>query len=151
MKAMKQIISIVVIIGICFVSHRQNVVSWNFSTKKIADRTYEIHLTPSIQAPWHIYSQQSPESGAMPTKFSFNKNPLVIIDEETREIGKVVSKYEEVFEVTVKYFEGKVNFVQTVKLKTNVKTNITGTIEYMACNDEQCLPPQTINFNIKLE
>jgi len=129
----------------------QGVVKWTFKSKLIADKTYEIHFTSTIQDPWHIYSQRSPEGGALPTRFSFNKNPLVIIDGETREIGKVVSKYEEVFEVTVKYFEGNVDFVQKVKLKASAKTKLCGSIEFMACNDEQCLPPKTINFSIPIQ
>ena len=69
---------------------------------------------------------------------------------KTKEVGKIVSKYEEVFEGTVKYFEGKADFVQVIKLKASVKTTISGSIEYMACNDEQCLPPATVPFTISL-
>jgi hypothetical protein len=127
------------------------VVTWSFSVVKISDKTYEIHLTPTVQSPWHIYSQTSPKGGALATKFTFNKNPLLKLDDKTIEVGKVISKYEEVFGVTVKYFEGNVDFVQKVKLKTNVKTNISGTIEFMACTNEQCLSPKTIPFTIKLE
>lgn len=131
--------------------HAQDVVKWSFSAKKINDKTYEVHFTPSVQSPWHIYSQHSPEGGALPTVFSINKNPLVTLEGKVKEIGKVVSKYEEVFDVTVKYFEGKADFVQTVSLKGNFKTNITGSVEFMACNEEQCLPPQTVAFNIALQ
>ncbi|MEI9809769.1 MAG: hypothetical protein WDO16_18940 [Bacteroidota bacterium] len=107
-------------------------------------------MTPTVQNPWHIYSQTSPEGGAIPTKISFNKNPLVSIEGKTKEIGKIVSKYEEVFEVTVKYFEGNADFVQVIKLKANANTNVSGSIEYMACNKEQCLPPKIVWFNIAL-
>ena len=53
--------------------------------------------------------------------------------------------------MSVKYFPGKVVFVQKVKLKKNVKTVISGTVEYMACTDEECLPPQTVTFSMPLE
>jgi thiol:disulfide interchange protein DsbD len=87
----------------------------------------------------------------VPTKISFIKNPLLVIDGETKEKGKMISKYEKVFGVDVKYFNDTVHFVQTVKLKNNVKTSVSGTIEFMVCNDKQCLPPQTIAFSVKLE
>lgn len=132
-------------------AQNSEVVKWTYVSKKIADKTYEVHLTPNVQSPWHIYSQTSPEGGAIPTKIVFNKNPLVTVDGKTKEVGKIISKYEDVFEVTVKYFEGKADFVQIVKLKANAKTNISGSIEYMACNDEQCTPPQKVNFNIALQ
>lgn len=131
--------------------HAQQIVTWDFSAKKISDKVYEVHLTPIVQSPWHIYSQTSPEGGALPTKISFNKNPLVSIEGKTKEVGKIVSKYEDVFEVTVKYFEGQADFVQVVKLKANAKTNISGRIEYMACNNEQCLPPKKVSFNVAIQ
>ena len=129
----------------------QDIVKWNFSAKKIADKTYELHLTPTVQSPWHIYSQRSPDGGALPTKISFAKHPLVTLAGTPKEIGKVVSKYEDVFDVTVQYFDGPADFVQVVKLKSAAKTNLNGTIEFMACNNEQCLPPATVNFSIPLQ
>ena len=138
-----------IVIGL--ISRSQDIVQWNFSVKNIADKTYEIHLTPTLQNLWHIYSQTSPEGGAIPTKISFNKNPLLSIEGKTKEIGKIISKYEEVFEITVKYFEGSVDFVQLVKLKNKIKTNISGTVEFMACNNEQCTSPKTVPFIVKLE
>lgn len=127
---------------------RADVVQWNFSAKKITGKTYKIHLTPTIQSPWHIYSQDSPEGGALPTEIRFSKNPLLTFDGEVKEVGKVVSKYGEVFDVNVKYFEGSADFVQTVILKASAKTSVTGSIQYMVCNDEQCLPPKTIRFSV---
>jgi thiol:disulfide interchange protein DsbD len=55
-----------------------------------------------------------------------------------------------VFGVDVKYFSGKVDFVQLVKLKSKAKTNFTGSVEFMVCNDQQCLPPATQKFSIAL-
>ncbi len=60
-------------------------------------------------------------------------------------------KYEQVFEVNTKYYEETVNFVQIVTLKSKVKTNIKGSIEFMACNNEQCMPPKKESFSIVLE
>ena len=124
---------------------------WSFSSKKIADKTFAVRLSCTVNAPWHIYSQATPEGGPVPTKIIFNKNPLVVPEGSTREEGKLVQKHEEVFDVNVKYFNGRVDFVQTVKLKSNVKTNITGSVEFMVCNDEQCLPPATLPFSIDLK
>ena len=56
-----------------------------------------------------------------------------------------------VFGIDVKYFNDRVEFIQTVKLKGNVKTNIGGTVEYMVCDDSQCLPPTKKTFDIKLQ
>ncbi len=149
---MKKIAIVLLLINIGLVSRSQDdVVKWSFTAKKISDKIYEIHLTPAVQNSWHIYSQTSKEGGALPTTISFNKNPLINIEGKTKESGKIVSKYEDVFDVTVKYFEGNADFVQTVKLKAKAKTSISGSIEYMACNEQQCTPPQAVQFSIRLE
>lgn len=129
-------------------SAQSNEVSWNFSAKKIADNTYEVHFTATIQSPWHIYSQNIAEGGPIPTSFLFNKNPLVTISGKPKEVGKMIQKHEEVFDMQVKYYEKKVDFVQVVKLKSNIKTNFSGSIEYMTCTDEKCLPPKTQSFSL---
>ena len=126
-------------------------VKWSYSAKKISDKIYEVHITATVDQPWHIYSQTSPDGGALPTKISFTKNPLIVIDDKPKEIGKMINKYEEVFGVNVKYYNNTVDFVQTVKLKNNVNTSVSGTIEFMVCNDKQCLPPTTVPFSVSLK
>jgi hypothetical protein len=124
--------------------------TWSFKANRVADKTYEIHLTADVQAPWHTYSQFTPDGGPLPTKFTFSKNPLYSLDGIVKENGKLVVKHEDVFGVDVKYFEGKVDFVQRVKLKGSAKTNFSGTVEFMVCNEQQCLPPATQKFSIAL-
>ena len=68
-----------------------------------------------------------------------------------KENGKLQNKHEEVFDVDVKYFDNTVTFTQTVNLKSAVKTNITGNIEYMVCNDKECLPPKKVAFDLQLQ
>ena len=129
---------------------QKNPVKWRFATKKIEDKTYELHFTAEINSGWHLYSQSTPDGGPLPTQITINKNPLLIISGTPKELGKLETKFEEIFDVQVKYYSSKVDFVQLVKLKNNGNTTATGSIEFMACTDEQCLPPITINFNITL-
>ncbi len=132
------------------VSAQQNPLKWDFSAKKIADKTYEIHLKATIDYGWHTYSQTTPAHGPSPTKIIFRKNPLTVITGKPKEIGDLQQKYEEVFGVNVKYFSNEVDFVQVVKLKSNVKTTVAGTVEFMVCTDERCLPPATQSFSIDI-
>jgi DsbC/DsbD-like thiol-disulfide interchange protein len=128
----------------------QHPLKWAYSAKKIADKTYEIHLTATLQDGWHTYSQSTPDGGPVATKISFKKNPLMIMDSSVKEEGKLLQKHEEVFGVDVKYFSNKVDFVQVLKLKSNVRTSVNGTIEFMVCNDIQCLPPATVPFAVTI-
>ncbi len=125
--------------------------NWTFSASKISNGIYEIHCIADVSTPWHTYSQFTPAGGPVPTKFSFAKNPLYRLDGPVKENGKMVTKHEAVFGVDVKYYEGKVDFVQKVNLKGNAKTNFTGSVEFMVCNDTECLPPANQKFTVALD
>ena len=129
----------------------RNPVSWTATSKKIGDKTYEIHLTANIENAWHIYSQSTPEGGPVPTNITFTKNPLIIKQGTTKEVGKLQQHHEPLFGVDVKQYSNKVDFVQVVKLKANAKTNISGSVEYQTCDDKKCLPPKTVNFSIAIK
>ncbi|WP_438944829.1 hypothetical protein [Sediminibacterium sp.] len=127
-------------------------VKWHFSVKKLREWVYEWKANATIGNPWHIYSQSSPDGGPIPTTISFNKNPLIQPEGRTvKEFPKMNTKHEEVFDIDVKYDEGSVEFVQVFKLKQKVKTNICGVIEFMICNESECLPPASQNFSIAIE
>src|SRR5689334_17829532 len=126
-------------------------VQWGFTTKKIAPLIYEVHLTATIEGGWHLYSQTTPEGGPIATSIEFTKNPLVAIQGAAKEVGKLEQRHEELFGVDVKQFSNKVDFVQTVTLKGKVTTNVSGSIEFMTCNDHECLPPKSVKFSIALK
>lgn len=130
----------------------QNPVSWAFTSKKISDKVYELHLTATIQPGWHLYSQKQPEDAiAQPTSFIFNNNPLLNFDGTVKELGKMEKFTDKVLEVSAYQYSNKVNFVQVVKLKGKVKTAVTGKLEFQTCDDKKCLPPKTIPFTIALK
>lgn len=129
----------------------QEPVKWVYSAKKVNASTYEVHLTATIAGGWHIYSQTTPEGGPVPTAISFAKNPLLSFSGAAKEVGRMERHNEPLFGVDVKQFSGKVDFVQTVKIKGNVKTAVSGSLEFMVCNDKQCLPPKSVMFKIPLK
>lgn len=127
------------------------VVQWTTSVKKINEKNYELHLKATVQGNWHLYSQSTPDGGPLPTELSFVKNPLVILEGLAMEKGDLVKKHEEVFGVDVKYYNGSMELVQKISLKAKIRTNISGTVKYMVCNDRECLPPKTVPFQVAIQ
>lgn len=144
------LIAVIFLSTICF-AQVKDPVKWSFSSKKVDKTTHIVHLTATIDQGWHIYSQTTPEGGPIPTSISFTKNPLITIDGETQELGKLEKHHEPLFGVEVKQFSNKVIFVQKIKLKSSVKTSLNGSVEFMVCNDHECLPPSTEKFSIELK
>ena len=126
-------------------------VSWSFASKKISANVYEVHLVATIQQGWHLYSQDQPADAiAQPTSFNFSKNPLVDLEGKVKEIGKLEKYRDKKLDVSANQYSEKVTFVQKVKLKGRVKTNVSGKLEFQTCDDKKCLPPKTVNFSIAL-
>jgi len=128
-----------------------NPISWSYEAKKIADKTYELHITATIQSGWHLYSQTQPEDAiAEPTALNFNKNPLVTMEGKAKEEGKLEKFHDAKLDISANQYSSTVKFVQVVKLKAKAKTNVSGSVRYQTCNDERCLPPKTVTFSVAL-
>lgn len=149
---MKKWLLALVFIGSATLAQAQlNPITWTFSAKKTADKTYEVQMKATIQATWHLYSQTQPDDAvAMPTTFVLNANPLFTLDGKIKEIGKMEEYTDKVLKVSANQYSNTVTFTQVVKLKGKAKTSITGTVEYQTCDDKKCLPPKKVNFQVSL-
>lgn len=144
------LVALMVITGTTAFSQIANPVKWQYTTKKLSDKEYEVHMTAYIEKGWHLYAQDAGE-GPEPTTVVFSKNPLVKLDEKVREDGKLEKSFDPNFNSVLKYYSNKVSFVQKVKLKTSAATVLKGTVTYMVCNDAKCLPPKEVPFSFKLQ
>ena len=134
------------------VNAQQNPISWTFTAKKIADKTYEIHMTATIQDRWHLYSQKQPSDAiAIPTAFTINANPLFSLEGKVKELGKMEIMKDAALGVSANQYSHTVDFVQKIKLKAKVKTNFTGNVEYQTCDDKKCLPPKKVMYSIAIK
>jgi thiol:disulfide interchange protein DsbD len=130
-------------------------VSWKYETIKQTGNNYQLLITATVPKPWHIYSQNTPKGGPIPTKIKINTNPLITVAAgKAKEIGKLERTLDKNFSakgVEVLFYADQIQFVQNFTVKGTVKTNISGTVEYMVCDDSQCLPPTKKTFDIKIQ
>ena len=52
--------------------------------------------------------------------------------------------------MNVSYFGNGVTFQQKIKLNKGA-TTVKGKVEFMVCNDKQCLPPEEVSFSIPVK
>jgi thiol:disulfide interchange protein DsbD len=130
-------------------------VSWKYEVVKQSGNNYQFVITATVPKPWHIYSQNTPKGGPIPTKININSNPLITVSAgKAKEIGKLEKTLDKNFSakgVEVLFYSDQLQFVQNISLKGPVKTNISGSVEYMVCDDSQCLPPTKKSFDIKIQ
>jgi len=134
--------------GMAASAQSNKAVHWTFTAKKLSVGVFEVHMTATIDGNYHLYAQTVGVEGPLPTVFTFTPNPLATRDGKVKEDGKLVKKKEEVWGGDVMYYERTVDFVQVVRLKGKIKTNLAGSVEFMVCNDSQCLPPATVEFKV---
>jgi len=129
-----------------------NPVTWNFSVKKVSDKTYDVYLKANIESGWHLFSQTQPDDAiGIPTDIIFNSNPLINVVGKPKEIGKMEKYKDQKLGISANQYSESVEFVQRIKLKANVNTNISGEVEYQTCDDKKCLPPKKIPFTIAVK
>ncbi len=151
MKTFVLTVASIFIVMISLHAQLHDPVKWDYAAIKNSDNEYTVTISETLDPDWHIYSINTPIGGPVPTTFTFKKNPLVVIDGKTIEKGKSKTVHDDIFGVDVKYYGENVMFVQVVRLKSPVKTNLSGTVKYMVCNEKMCMPPKTVPFNIQLQ
>jgi hypothetical protein len=86
--------------GISWGQRGEDPVDFKYEVKRIGGNVYEVRIIASIEQPWHIYSQFTPEDGpSLPTHINFTKNPLIELIGKPEEKGKLQTKHEEILDV----------------------------------------------------
>jgi len=124
-------------------------VKWNFEVKNIGNKTYELHTTAMVDGNWHLYAQDAGQD-LLSMTFDFMANPLVKLYGKVKESGELKKVYNPNLQLTLMFYDKKVDFIQTVKTKSTVSTLVNGSVTYVVCNDQKCLPAKKIPISIKI-
>ncbi|MGK0386000.1 MAG: thiol:disulfide interchange protein [Patiriisocius sp.] len=138
---MKQLITIVLFFVATLSSLAQILepVKWESEVKKTGDDTYDLIFNAKIQNNWHLYSQNLPEDGPIPTTFTFQND-----DKKFELIGDVNegeshSSFDKIFEMELSYFDHTAQFVQKIKVLDPSLTLISAGVDFQSCDDKQCI------------
>jgi len=131
-------------------SQIEDPLQWSTSVEKVSDNEFILVSKATIEEGWHLYSQEVPEDGPIPTTFSFDTS-----NENFSLIGKILEEKghtvdDPVFEMKIKFFENSAIFKQRVKTTSDINT-INGVVEFMVCDDTKCLAPTEVDLVFILE
>ena len=144
---MKKIFAVLQLLLVVILAQAQmvNPVKFSSSLKTNGTAIGEIVFNGKIQSGWHVYSTGLGADGPISATFNVNKIDGVELVGKLQARGNEISKFDPLFEMKLRYFEGSVTFVQKVKfVKPNY--NIDAYVEYGACSDQNCLPPSEASF-----
>ena len=148
---MKRLILLLSIILFNTTSYSQiyDPVKWSTSVEKVSETEYDLVIQAIIETGWHLYSQNVPDDGPIPTTFTFESTAdYELAGKTSEEEGHTVE--DPVFEMKIKYFQNEAIFKQRIKVLSENNFKITGEVEFMVCDDARCLPPTFVDLNFSV-
>lgn len=144
---MRKVYSLLLMLFVAIATHAQiqEPVKFKAELKTLSDTEGEIIFTATIDKGWHVYSTDLGSDGPVSATFNVEKKEGVALVGKLTPRGNVVSKFDPMFEMNLRFFEDKACFVQKIKF-TAPTYKIEGYLEFGACNDENCLPPTEVPF-----
>lgn len=121
-------------------------VKWNIKLEDSESAEKTLIFSAKLDAGWHLYDMNLPEGGPISTSFSFENL------KGAKTIGTPVASkeattvFDEQFQMELRWFAGEVSFRQKIEVTDPKHLQVDGYVEYMACNDENCLPPEQEEF-----
>ncbi len=139
-----------VVVSLTGMAQIQNPIKWTLSHKQINATQTDLVFKATLDAGWHLYGLNIADGGPIPTTFKFTKNKNFELIGTLTESPKPVSGFDKNFNMAINWHINTVYFTQ--RIKTNqAQTTITGSYEYMVCNDKSCLPPTENEFSFVLK
>jgi thiol:disulfide interchange protein len=122
-------------------------ISWEFSFEKKENNEYEIVLKAIVEEHSHIYAMNIPEGGPIPTTVQFEASTDYELIGDVYEKGVREDVFDDAFKMDIAYFSNEVEFRQRIK-SSKSSFVVKGLVNYMACDDSRCSPPQDKEFEI---
>lgn len=125
-----------------------NPVKWKSKVVQKSDTEFELVMEATIENEWHMYSQYTPDGGALPTVFDFKnaKGNYTLVGKTKESPYKKV--FNDIFEVDEYYFAKSAQFKQVIKVTNTKLREVKVYVEYQVCK-EQCIQ-QDATFTFQL-
>ena len=145
---MKRILFLLFSFVLLAVTAAQAQVKFSVSTKRVSSTEIDVVFTGNIASGWHVYGTDIAPGG--PTVATFGTDVLkgAKLKGALRAGAGLKRKQDPIFEMPVSYFEHTAQFTQRIEL-TEKQYEVKGYLRYGACNDENCLPPTTVEMSAK--
>ncbi len=145
---MKRILFLLFSFVLLAVTAAQAQVKFSVSTKRVSPTEIDVVFTGNMAAGWHVYGTDIAPGG--PTAATFGTDVLkgAKLKGALRAGAGLKRKQDPIFDMPVSYFEHTAQFTQRIEL-TEKQYEVKGYLRYGACNDENCLPPTTVEMSAK--
>src|SRR5680860_491899 len=137
-----------IITGLLTKAQIVNPTTWTFDSKQNGNEV-ELIFKAKIEKGWHLYDTDLPEGGPIATTFVYEDSAFFEFDGKIQKNPMPVIHYDETFQINVGYFSNEVVLTQKIKLLSDSFADIKGNVLFMSCNDENCTPPEEVEFSFQ--
>lgn len=141
--------SLVLLIGLVLPVSAQmgNYIQWTQTHQKVNDTEADIIFTAQIEPSWHLYGTEIAEGGPTATQLVIDKLVGAELVGKLKADREPISKHDAMFDMQISYWEDEVVLRQRIKVTDADKFRFEGALRFMMCNDEQCMPPTSVEFS----
>ena len=125
-------------------------IKWTFKVEQSKPEEATLLLIANIDKNWHLYSQDIPEGGPIPTTFTFTKSQHYEFTGKVQE-QKPIAENDPLFKMTLKFFADKAVFKQKIKILGRKDFSVKGMLNFMCCDDKECIPPNDVDFEFHIK
>ena len=125
-------------------------VKWSVESRKVKKNVYEITATGTIRTGWHIYDLQEYDGGPNPTIFTVSGD-AVQAEGPAKITSEVERSFDDIFGMEIGTCEGPVTIVQKVRALQEGPCDVNVRIEWQACNQGNCMPPEEYETTLQVE
>lgn len=125
-------------------------VKWSFRSKQDG-QDVQLIFKAVIDEGWHLYDTSLPGGGPVPTSIHYTDSSLFERHGALLKNPPPVEVFDKTFQMDLRYFSHQAEFIQNIRLRSDLPVTISGYVEFMVCDDERCLPPTEAGFEFKLK
>ncbi|MBO4995035.1 MAG: hypothetical protein J6C78_03610 [Muribaculaceae bacterium] len=118
-------------------------ITWSVNVKMTSEKEGVVIMKAHMLPGWHLYGFDLPEGGPKSTTIDLSASKGVKFIDAVTPDRKPIKLHDAMFDVDLTMWEGTIAFRRKFKVLDMSKAVIAGTINYMGCNDQTCLPPQS--------
>ena len=127
-----------------------SVFKWNVTSKKVADKTYELQFSTNGADTWQLYAPNQSLSDVPTSEFLFADSSIQLSG-IAKDSGQVKTIQSSIFNAAVKVYEGPTTWKQVIKITGSVPANLQGTLNYTYGRSDEFYPATVLNFLVPLE
>lgn len=146
---MKKVLSFMLLLMIAWAAEAQILtpVKWEIKLEDSDSSVKTLLFSAKLDNGWHLYDMNLPEGGPISTSFNYETLKGAKTIGSPVPSKKATTVYDEQFEMNLSWYAHEVSFTQKLEITNPKAFKVEGYVEFMACNDENCLPPDKESFS----